>query len=190
MDPLKAEFIQLVELMGWNHSEAGRQLHMSHVAVGKLMNPLSATRPRPTTLHLLKYIVSAAKPEAFNLKTMEVKPDVPSFEELTLINALRTAPPELRDSIKAVLDTMLGGSLRRAKARQNAPRSRLNSGQIHPVVEEIIDQATVSQRARGDGGSAHTGEPSPVPPAIPSSRPHPERIFSGKSPPRKKHISS
>lgn len=73
MDPLKEEFARLVAIMGWNQSETARQLHMSAAAVSNLMNPSHSNRPRPTTLQLLKLIVSGEHPEAIEPKHFKLK---------------------------------------------------------------------------------------------------------------------
>src|SRR5271156_614023 len=73
MDPLKEEFARLVAIMGWNQSETARQLHMSAAAVSNLMNPHHSNRPRPTTLQLLKLIVSAEHPEEIEPRHFKLK---------------------------------------------------------------------------------------------------------------------
>jgi predicted component of type VI protein secretion system len=120
MDPLKEEFARLVAIMGWNQSEAARQLHMSAAAVSNLMNPNHSNRPRPTTLQLLKLIVSGEHPEAieprkFKLRektgtSLEVRDDYLDARERKLITDVRRLTPEEQETLYAIIAAFISRS--------------------------------------------------------------------------------
>ena len=119
MDPLKEEFARLVAIMGWNQSETARQLHMSAAAVSNLMNPQHSNRPRPTTLQLLKLIVSGEHPEAieprhFKLKgkpasgaSLSVRQDYLDARERKLITDIRRLSDHEQETIYRVVYAMI-----------------------------------------------------------------------------------
>jgi transcriptional regulator with XRE-family HTH domain len=119
MDPLKEEFARLVAIMGWNQSETARQLHMSAAAVSNLMNPHHSNRPRPTTLQLLKLIVSGEHPEAiepkhFKLKgkpgygtSISVREDYLDARERKLITDIRRLSDNEQETIYRVVYAMI-----------------------------------------------------------------------------------
>jgi hypothetical protein len=119
MDPLKEEFARLAAIMGWNQSETARQLHMSAAAVSNLMNPNHSNRPRPTTLQLLKLIVSSEHPDAieprhFKLKgkpapgsSLAVREDYLSARERKLITDIRRLNEHEQETIYRVVYAMI-----------------------------------------------------------------------------------
>jgi hypothetical protein len=115
MDPEKAEFKRLIDLMGWSQSEAARRLHKTPGAVNHLVNPEHPNKPTQTTLQLLKLIIASERPDlfeaAFELKESPPgsKPDQGrlSHRERGLIEMLRQAPPEEQERVYAVIKAML-----------------------------------------------------------------------------------
>src|SRR5271155_2804843 len=115
MDPLIEEFARLVAIMGWNQSETARQLHMRAAAVTNLINPQHSNRPRPTTLQLLKLIVSGDPPEAieprhFKLKgkpgagtSLSVRQDYLDARERKLITDIRRLKDHEQETIYRVV---------------------------------------------------------------------------------------
>jgi transcriptional regulator with XRE-family HTH domain len=130
MDPLKEEFARLVAIMGWNQSETARQLHMSAAAVSNLMNPGHSNRPRPTTLQLLKLIVSQEHPEAieprhFKLKgrpgsgtSLSVREDYLDARERKLITDIRRLKEHEQETIYRVVYAMIFQALPHGAARK------------------------------------------------------------------------
>jgi len=100
MDPLKQEFVDLMNVMGWTQAETARQLAMTSGAVNQLVNPNLTVRPSSTTLRLFKLIVATQRPEAINAKTLELKENPGAYlsaPERKLVEALRQIqPPELQ----------------------------------------------------------------------------------------------
>jgi transcriptional regulator with XRE-family HTH domain len=129
MDPLKEEFARLVAIMGWNQSETARQLHMSAAAVSNLMNPNHSNRPRPTTLQLLKLIVSGEHPDAiepklFKLKgkpgsgtSYSVREDYLDARERKLITDIRRLAERDQETIYRVVYAMIFRSLPHKKKK-------------------------------------------------------------------------
>ena len=119
MDPLKEEFARLVAIMGWNQSETARQLHMSAAAVSNLMNPHHSNRPRPTTLQLLKLIVSGEHPDAieprhFKLKgkpgtgtSLSVREDYLDAKERKLVTDIRRLSEHDQETVYRVAYAMI-----------------------------------------------------------------------------------
>jgi plasmid maintenance system antidote protein VapI len=96
MDPLKQEFVDLMNVIGWTQAETARQLCMTSGAVNQLVNPNLPVRPSTTTLRLFKLLVASQRPEAMNAKTLELKANATnsfSAAERKLIEALRKLPP-------------------------------------------------------------------------------------------------
>lgn len=115
MDPEKAEFKRLIDLMGWSQSEAARKLYKTPAAVNHLVNPDHPNKPSQTTLQLLKLIIASERPELFEA-AFEIKggPSTAKGEhfklsqkERGLIEMLRQASPEEREKIYAVIKAML-----------------------------------------------------------------------------------
>src|SRR5208282_5714266 len=115
MDPEKAEFKRLIDLMGWSQSEAARRLHKTPGAVNHLVNPDHPNKPTQTTLQLLKLIIASERPDlfetAFELKEGQAgpKPDHSklSSKERRLIEMLRRAPPAMQERVYAVIRAVL-----------------------------------------------------------------------------------
>jgi hypothetical protein len=115
MDPEKAEFKRLIDLMGWSQSEAARRLHKTPAAVNHLVNPAHPNKPTQTTLQLLKLIIASERPElfetAFELKEGPAGPKPNhtklSQKERALVEMLRRAPAEEQERVYAVIKAML-----------------------------------------------------------------------------------
>jgi hypothetical protein len=127
MDPEKAEFKRLIDLMGWSQSEAARRLHKTPAAVNHLVNPAHPNKPTQTTLQLLKLIIASERPNlfeaAFQLREGPAGP-APDHGRLNqkergLIEMLRQAPAEERDRVYAVIRAMLNrGGGKSAKGKK------------------------------------------------------------------------
>jgi transcriptional regulator with XRE-family HTH domain len=136
MDPLKEEFVRLVAIMGWSQSEAARQLHMSAAAVSNLVNPNHSNRPRPTTLQLLKLIVSGEHPEAieprhFKLKgkpgtgtSLAVRQDYLDARERKLITDIRRLSDNEQETIYRVVYAMIFRALPRGSSSSKRGRPK------------------------------------------------------------------
>jgi hypothetical protein len=117
MDPEKAEFKRLIDLMGWSQSEAARRLYKTPAAVNHLVNPDHPNKPTQTTLQLLKLIIASERPELFEA-AFELKEGPPSksdhpklsAKEGGLIELFRQASPEEQEKIYAVIKAMLNRS--------------------------------------------------------------------------------
>jgi transcriptional regulator with XRE-family HTH domain len=114
MDPEKAEFKRLIDLMGWSQSEAARRLYKTPAAVNHLVNPDHPNKPTETTLQLLKLIIASERPElfeaAFKLKEGPRLNDDQSklnAKERGLIELFRQALPEEQEKIYAVIKAIV-----------------------------------------------------------------------------------
>jgi hypothetical protein len=123
MDPNKAEFKGLVELMGWSQSEAARRLRKTPSAINHLVNPDHPNKPTPETMHLLKLIIASERPELINPKTLELKQAPPGAARLSprerkLIEALQKLPPAEQEKIYAIIEVFLGTMSRRSRKQK------------------------------------------------------------------------
>ena len=127
MDPEKAEFKRLIDLMGWSQSEAARKLYKTPAAVNHLVNPDHPNKPTQTTLQLLKWIIASERPELFET-AFELKEGPPSkndpgrlnAKERGLIEMLRQAAPEEQEKIYAVIKAMLNrGGGKQSKGKKS-----------------------------------------------------------------------
>jgi transcriptional regulator with XRE-family HTH domain len=110
VDPLKKEFVDLLKAVGWTQAEAARQLCMTSGAVNQIVNPNSPVRPSPTTLRLFKLMVAAARPEAINPQTLELKQGTePALNdpERRLVESLRAIPAADLPLLYAVLRSVI-----------------------------------------------------------------------------------
>jgi len=128
MDPEKAEFKRLIDLMGWSQSEAARKLYKTPAAVNHLVNPDHPNKPTQTTLQLLKLIIATERPELFET-AFELKEGAPAKNEPGRLNAkergliemLRQAPPEEQEKIYAVIKAMLNrGGGKNSKGKKSS----------------------------------------------------------------------
>ena len=118
MNPEKAEFKRLIDLMEWSQSEAARRLRKTPSAINHLVNPDHPNTPTQTTLQLLKLIIASERPDLFEEAfTSEEKPARPkpdptrlSPKERGLIEMLRGAPPEEQETVYTVVRAMLNRS--------------------------------------------------------------------------------
>jgi plasmid maintenance system antidote protein VapI len=135
MDPEKAEFRRLIELMGWSQTEAARRLHKTPSAINHLINPDHPNKPTQTMMQLLKIIITSEQPDLISAQTSELKA-APSGAKLTaaqlsprereLIEGLKQLPPGEQEKIYAIIETFfrangLKGEKQR-KFRANAPK--------------------------------------------------------------------
>jgi len=117
MDPSKAEFKRLIEIMGWSQTEAARELGNTPSAINHLVNPDHPNKPTQTTLRLLKLIIARERPGLFTARTFELKEaarnaDVAPFsaKERDLIRRLRELPRVEQEKVYAVIRTMLNNA--------------------------------------------------------------------------------
>jgi hypothetical protein len=125
MNPEKAEFKRLIELMEWSQSEAARRLHKTPSAINHLVNPDHSNKPTQTTLQLLKLIMASERPDLFDeaFKPGDDMPVRPKPEparlnprEKRLIDMFRRAAPGDQQTVYNVVTAMLnraGGKKRR-----------------------------------------------------------------------------
>jgi plasmid maintenance system antidote protein VapI len=121
MDPLKAEFKRLIEIMEWSQTEAARRLCKTPSAINHLVNPDHPNKPTQTTLRLLKLIIARERPDLFTARTFELKeaarnadPAPLSARERDLIRRLRVLPRDEQEKVYAVIRTLL----------ENAPKAK------------------------------------------------------------------
>lgn len=124
MEPEKAEFKRLIELMGWSQSEAARHLHKTPSAINHLLNPNHSNRPTPTTMQLLKLIIAREQPSladsAFEMnETSGAAKPSPRFSarEWSVIERIRRLPPGEQNKVYAVIDALLSPKGAAAKKR-------------------------------------------------------------------------
>jgi transcriptional regulator with XRE-family HTH domain len=125
MDPLKAEFKRLIEIMGWSQTDAASQLGKTPGAISHLVNPDHPNKPTQTTLRLLKLIIARERPDLFTARTFELKKSARNADyvhlnakERDLIRRLRELAKDEREKIFAVIRTML----------DNAPKAKTKKG--------------------------------------------------------------
>src|SRR5580658_10408408 len=115
MDPEKAEFKRLIDLMGWSQTEAAKQLRKTPSAINHLVNPDHPNKPTETMMQLLKIIIASERPDLINAKTFELKEEPPGKKpeaaslrprERELIEKLRQLPPDVQEQIYPVIITL------------------------------------------------------------------------------------
>jgi hypothetical protein len=127
MDPLKQEFVDLMNVMGWTQAETARQLCMTSGAVNQLVNPTLTVKPSSTTLRLFKVLVATQRPEAINPKTLELKESPAAYvsaPERKLVEAVRRIPETETARAYAALHGLIAGfaaplRVRRAYAKKS-----------------------------------------------------------------------
>jgi hypothetical protein len=129
MDPLKKEFVDLMNVMGWTQAETARQLCMTSGAVNQLVNPALTVKPSSTTMRLFKVLVAAQRPEAMNTKTLELKESPAAFvsaPERKLVEAVRRIPGAELPRAYAALHGLIAGFAAplRVRRAQSRPRGR------------------------------------------------------------------
>jgi plasmid maintenance system antidote protein VapI len=127
MDPEKAEFKRLIELMGWSQTEAARRLRNTPSAINHLVNPDHPNKPTQTMMQLLKLIIASERPDLINAQTYELKetaqgakPAVPqlSARERELIEGLKQLPPEEQERVYGVIEVLLRSTARKGGKRR------------------------------------------------------------------------
>jgi transcriptional regulator with XRE-family HTH domain len=117
MDPDKAEFRRLIELMGWSQTEAARRLHKTPSAINHLVNPDHPNKPTATMMQLLKLIIASERPDLMNAYTFEFNESPPTpyggaprltARELDVINGLKQLPPAEQEKVYAIIKALLG----------------------------------------------------------------------------------
>jgi plasmid maintenance system antidote protein VapI len=122
MDPEKAEFKRLIDLMGWSQTEAARRLRKTPSAINHLVNPEHPNQPTQTMMQLLKLIIASERPDLINPQTYELK-DAPSGakaeaaqlspRERALLERLKQLPPSEQEKVYAVIEALLRASGRK-----------------------------------------------------------------------------
>jgi transcriptional regulator with XRE-family HTH domain len=114
MDPLKAEFKRLVEIMGWTQTEAAKRLGKTPAAINHLVNPDHPNKPTETTLRLFKLLIARERPELISARTFELKgaarkadPTPLNARERGLILRLRLLPRDEQEKVYAVIRPLL-----------------------------------------------------------------------------------
>jgi plasmid maintenance system antidote protein VapI len=116
MDPEKAEFKRLIELMGWSQTEAARRLRKTPAAINHLVNPDHPNKPTQTMMQLFKLIIASERPDLINPQTFELKEtyarakrEVPglSARERALVEKVKELPPEDREKVYAIIIALL-----------------------------------------------------------------------------------
>jgi hypothetical protein len=124
MDPLKAEFKRLIEIMGWSQTDAARVLGKTPGAISHLVNPDHPNKPTQTTLRLLKLIIARERPDLFTARTFQLKESARNADhihltakERDLIRRLRELANAEQEKIFAVIRTMLDNAPKAKKAK-------------------------------------------------------------------------
>ena len=116
MDPEKAEFKRLMELMGWSQTEAARRLRKTPSAINHLVNPDHPNKPTQTMMQLLKLIIASERPDLINAQTFELKeapadakPETASLSprERDLLEKLRQLLPSEQEQVYAIIMALL-----------------------------------------------------------------------------------
>lgn len=116
MDPEKAEFKRLIELMGWSQTEAARRLHKSPSAINHLVNPAHPNKPTRTMMQLLKVIMASERPDLIKPGTLDLKGAAPgakpkifrlSPRERALILDVKKLPAAEKEKVYAIIDALL-----------------------------------------------------------------------------------
>jgi hypothetical protein len=128
MDPIKAEFKRLMDLMGWSQTEAARRLRKTPSAINHLVNPDHPNKPSQTTMQLLKLIIVNERPDLINPQTYELKEAPPGVKldaawlsprERKLIEGLQELPAAMQEKVYAVIAALLKAMGRKGeKARK------------------------------------------------------------------------
>jgi plasmid maintenance system antidote protein VapI len=123
MDPEKAEFKRLMEIMEWSQTEAARRLHKTPSAINHLVNPDHPNKPTQTMMQLFKLIIASERPDLINAQTFELKESYQSAKppvthlsprEREMIENLKQLPAAEREKIYAVIDALLRPANRKA----------------------------------------------------------------------------
>jgi hypothetical protein len=116
MDPEKAEFKRLIDLMGWSQTESARRLRKTPSAINHLVNPDHPNKPTETMMQLLKLIIASERPDLINPQTYELKEGPSGLKlegaglfprERELIEKLRQLPPGVQEQIYPVIITLI-----------------------------------------------------------------------------------
>lgn len=118
MEPEKAEFKRLIELLGWSQTDAARRLRKTPSAINHLVNPDHPNKPTQTMMQLLKLIIASERPDLINTQTFELKEATGhyganteslglNFREMELIGKMRKLPSSEQDRIYAIIFAML-----------------------------------------------------------------------------------
>jgi len=127
MEPEKAEFKRLIELMGWSQTEAARRLHKTPSAINHLVNPDHPNQPTQTMMQLLKLIIASERPDLINPQTYEFK-EAPTGakvaygfltpKERELIEGLKQLSPADQEKVYGIIEVLLRASGRRGAKRK------------------------------------------------------------------------
>jgi hypothetical protein len=127
MEPEKAEFKRLIELMGWSQTEAAQHLHKTPGAINHLVNPDHPNQPTQTMMQLLKLIIASERPDLINPQIYALK-EAPigakvaynylSPKERELIEGLKQLSPTDQEKVYGIIDVLLRASGRRGTKRK------------------------------------------------------------------------
>jgi plasmid maintenance system antidote protein VapI len=127
MEPEKAEFRRLIELMGWSQTEAARRLHKTPSAINHLVNPDHPNQPTQTMMQLLKLIIASERPDLINPQTYELKEAASGYKsahphltqrERELLEGLKQLPLEEQDRLYSIINAFLQATSRRSNKRK------------------------------------------------------------------------
>ena|SRR5665213_1462834 len=122
MDPKKAQFKRLIELMGLSQTEAARRLHITPSAINHLVNPDHPNKPTKSLMQLFKFIIVRERPDLINAHTFEFKEGPTATVPVTLhldskewymIENMRQLPPTEREKVYSVIRGLLGANGRK-----------------------------------------------------------------------------
>ena len=130
MEPEKAEFKRLIELMEWSQTEAARRLHITPSAINHLVNPDHPNKPTRTMMQLLKLIIASERPDLINAQTFELKEAPPgakreamrlSPRERELFEGMKRLPPVEQAKLYAIIEAFLWSTGSKGGKRRKGP---------------------------------------------------------------------
>jgi transcriptional regulator with XRE-family HTH domain len=113
VDPKTEEFVRLIGAAHWTQAEAARRLQMTPGAVSQICS--GRTRPRASTLNLLKMIMGAEHPEILSQHERNRATGLAPWES-ELLDSLRRLPEAKRERLLPAFKELIkamGTDLRR-----------------------------------------------------------------------------
>ncbi len=104
MDRKAQEFARLIIAAGWSQAEAARRLRITPGAVSQICS--GKTRPRDSTLNLLKLMVARENPEALALHDSAMSPPLEAWE-MELLTEMRRLPEAERQRLLPLIKQMI-----------------------------------------------------------------------------------
>lgn len=114
VDPKAQEFVRLLKAAGWSQAEAARRLHITAGAVSQICS--GKTRPRPSTLNLLRVLLLSEGAAAG--REVLLGPGLEPWGR-ELVAALRGLPERQREWVLAVVKQMIRTMPARRQGRSN-----------------------------------------------------------------------